>query len=158
MDAPILDADQVPSPAQQLAMARRQHNTKYPTRPFEPPLARLLRIANDPTANRRVQVQAAAEALPFYHQPTTALPTTIALPPLRDVPSILRAQQLVTEAMSAGRIEPSAGHNLVMALAVMLKSVDITEIEATLDEVREEMAARRARPVGFNMIAAEPSP
>jgi hypothetical protein len=131
MNAPTLDADQTLTPAQELAMARRQHNAKYPTRPFEPPLARLLRIANDLSCPHRVQVAAAAAALPFYHQQVVALPTTIDLPPLDDVPAILRAQQLVTEALARGTLEINAGQALMNALALMIRSLEATTVVAT---------------------------
>jgi hypothetical protein len=91
------------------------------------PHERLRQIGEDPKTSEPTRVQALQAAAPYYAPKlapisSIAPPTTIALPPLSDAPSILDAQRLVAEAMAGGRLEMVAGQAIMNSLALMIRS------------------------------------
>jgi hypothetical protein len=154
MDGIAPEADEIPSPAQQLATAKRVHAKNNPTVPFLPVLAKLLVMINDPYTDHRAIVQAAELLLPHYHPlPAVPLPTTIELPPLTGgASSILRAQELVTSAIADGRLEPGAGQALMQSLAIMIRSLDVTTLEDRLEQAEERARLAKGQPVPFRVI------
>jgi hypothetical protein len=153
MDGIAPEADAIPTPEQQLAMAKRIHCQANPTRPFLPVLARLLVMLNDPFIDPRVIVQAAELLLPYYHpSPAVPLPTSIELPKLISASAILLAQRLVTEAMAENRLDPHAGQALMQSFAIMIRSLDVTTLEDRLEQAEERARMARGQPVPFRVI------
>jgi hypothetical protein len=83
-----------------------------------------------------IKVQALAAAAPYYapkisNISATPLPsTTIDLPELTDVASVLAAQRQVAQAMAAGRMDSTAGQALINSLALMVKTAEMANASA----------------------------
>jgi hypothetical protein len=90
----------------------------------------------DPKRPEAIQVQALQACAPYYAPKlcpisSPVLSTTIDLPPLCDVGAALKAQQIVTEAMSRGTLELNAGQSLMTSLSLMTKSQEVASVAST---------------------------
>jgi hypothetical protein len=115
---------------------------------FGDPLTRLLVIMHSPNVPEVVQVKAAELALPFYHQvPTPAFDLTR----LRTAAEMLAAQRKIMKSVGEGRTPAALGKQLVESLAIMIRSLDTTELEDRLEAV--EARAMHGHSAPFTVIA-----
>ena len=118
MDATVLP---LVTPAQAFARARDILAGWYGDkveRDFQDPLTRLLVIMNDPDVDERVQIVAAAHALPFYPVPEPL----IDFGPLNSAKQILAAQKKVVRALGSGSITSILASRYIDMLDSLLRS------------------------------------
>jgi hypothetical protein len=140
MDATVLP---LLTPAQAYARARDILYGWYgekAERDFQDPLTRLLVIANDPDVDERIQVVAAAHALPFYPVPDPL----IDFGRLDSARDILRAQKRVMRALGDGGINSVVAQRYISMLDALRRAHADTITEDRLldyEETRKQVEA-----------------
>jgi hypothetical protein len=109
-------------------------------------LERLLLEMNDPLTSLADQRRALELALPYCHAPKAAdTPATFNINALKTADEMVEAQRKIFKSMSAGKTPIALGKMMIESLAVMIKSLDISALEDTLDQMRNVVATNRTR-------------
>jgi hypothetical protein len=132
-------APPAPDIAEELATAKRLFTAEHPRQLFQAPFTRLLMLMNAPNVDYKVQLGAAITLLPYFYQP----PNGVSLPlgKLRTVEDIFKAQRNALKQMGNGSLTPAIGKQLVEALALAARTMEITELEAAVQAEEETAAA-----------------
>lgn len=136
MDATVLP---LVTPAQAFARARGILAGWYGDkveRDFQDPLTRLLVIMNDPDVDERIQIVAAAHALPFYPVPEPL----IDFGDLNSAKSILKAQKKVMRALGNGFITSILADRYIDMLGHLLRSHESAVTEEKLLDYEQTRA------------------
>jgi hypothetical protein len=109
-------------------VARAAFDKHHKGAPFLPPLARLLLVSNDPLVDISYQVDAAREALPYFHRKLPEITGPVILPdlgPCETVSQITEAQAKVIQMMSRGQLSPQTGKTYIESLALMARTLEV---------------------------------
>jgi hypothetical protein len=132
-------------------VARAAFDRQHKGVPFLPPLAKLLLIANDPLVDVSYQLDAARDALPYYHR---KLPENIAVVladfgPCENAQQIVEAQTKMMRMMANGQVALATGKTFIESLALMARTRELVDgptggvirVEGSLPDLIVEDAA-----------------
>jgi hypothetical protein len=117
------------------------------------PLEKLLLMINSDTIDNYQRHEFIKTALPYCHAPKSSEPpVNFNFGHLKTAAEMLAAQGRVMKSMSEGFTPVQTGRAMIEALAIMIRSLDVTTLEDRLEQAEERARLNKAQPVSLRII------